>query len=59
MFFRVRGWSDIPRTLVHDKASHMVTLSHHRLNAILAGALAEAGFTNWIGDNHGTTIMNL
>ena len=49
------GWSNIPRTVVHDKASYMVTRSHHRLNAIFAGALAEAGFTSWIGDNHGTT----
>ena len=49
------GWPNIPRTLVHDKASYMATHSHHRLNAIFAGALAEAGFTSWIGDNHGTT----
>ena len=36
-------------------ARSMVTHSHHRLNAVFAGALVEAGFTSWIGDNHGTT----
>ena len=49
------GWKTTPRTIVHDKASYMVTHCHQRLNAIFAGALEESGFTSWIGGNHDTT----
>ena len=50
------GWSNIPRKVVHDKASYMVTAAHDRLNAAFAGALEEAGFTSWVGtDNHAST----
>ena len=30
------GWQTTPRTIVHDKASYMVTHCHQRLNAIFA-----------------------
>ncbi len=43
------GWSDLPRTIVHDKASYMVTASHEQLHVMFAGALAEAGFKSWVG----------
>ena len=49
------AWPNIPRKVVHDKASYMVTATHDRLHAVFAGALQEAGFTSWVGDNHSTT----
>ena len=49
------GWHTIPRTIVHDKASYMVTHCHQRLNAVFAGCLEEAGFTSWIGGSHDPT----
>ena len=49
------GWANTPRTIVHDKASYMVTHCHQRLNAIFAGALEEAGFKSWAGGIHETT----
>ena len=49
------GWSNLPRTVVHDKASYMVTNAHERLNVTFASALEEAGFTSWIGGNHEST----
>ena len=49
------GWANIPRKVVHDKASYMVTAAHERLHAVFAGALQEAGFTSWAGDNHSST----
>ena len=33
----------------------MVTHVHDRLNGAFARALSGAGFTSWIGDNHGDT----
>jgi hypothetical protein len=48
-------WADLPRVVVHDKASYMVTWAHDRLNVVFAGALAEAGFTSWVGGNHAPT----
>jgi hypothetical protein len=45
-------WANIPRTIVHDKASYMVTPSHDRLQVVFCAALQEAGFTSWIGDNN-------
>ena len=51
---RKYGWSDVPRVVVHDKAPHMVTWAHQRLNAIFAGALRDSGFTSWVGDNVST-----
>ena len=43
------GWADVPRVVVHDKASYMVAWSHQRLNAVFADALKGAGFTSWVG----------
>ena len=43
------GWANAPRTVVHDKASYMVTPTHDRLNVSFAGALAEAGMRSWLG----------
>ena len=44
-------WTTIPRVVVHDKASYMVTSLHDRLNVTFAGALEKAGFTSWVGDD--------
>ena len=49
------GWANIPRVIVHDKASYMVTHVHDRLNGAFARALDKAHLTSWIGDNRGTT----
>jgi hypothetical protein len=49
------AWPNLPRTLVHDKASYMVTHVHDRLSGPFARALDDVGLTSWIGDNHGTT----
>ena len=46
------AWPNIPRVVVHDKASYMVTHAHQRLHSVFAGALEEAGFTSWVGGNH-------
>ena len=43
------GWSTIPRVVVHDKASYMVSSTAQRLNPVFGGALAEAGFRSWLG----------
>ena len=45
------GWANIPRTIVHDKASYMVTPHHDRLQVVFSTALQEAGFTSWVGDS--------
>lgn len=44
------GWSDIPRTLVHDKASYMVPPAHDRLQTHFAATLRKAGLRSWVGD---------
>ena len=43
------GWPNIPRVVVHDKASYMVTPHHNRLQHVFASALDDAGFRNWVG----------
>jgi hypothetical protein len=43
------GWSTIPRTLIHDKASYMVSAPAQRLNSVFARGLQEAGFQSWVG----------
>ena len=43
------GWADIPRTLVHDKASYMVTPTHSRLSAAFAAGIKRGGFPSWVG----------
>ena len=52
---REYGWSTTPRTVVHDKASYMVTSSHERLHITFAEALTQAGFKSWIGEPHATS----
>ena len=45
------GWANIPRVVVHDKASYMVTSAHERLHVEFAAALRSAGFTSWVGQD--------
>ena len=40
----------MPRVVVHDKASHMVSPNHNRLHCGFAAALRNAGFRSWVGD---------
>ena len=49
------GWADVPRTIVHDKASYMVTACHETLHVKFAQALASAGFRSWIGTGSAST----
>ena len=48
-------WADLPRVVVHDKASYMVTAAHERLHVSFAGALHDAGFKSWTGDGTDST----
>ena len=38
------GWRTLPRTIVHDKASYMVTSRYDRVQVVFAQALQAAGF---------------
>ena len=49
------AWSNIPRVVVHDKASYMVNSAGEQLNAVFGGALAEAGFRSWVGPQGAST----
>ena len=49
------GWAGLPRVVVHDKASYMVTAQHDRLHVAFAAALTSAGFSSWVGGNHEPT----
>ena len=42
-------WTSVPKKVLHDKASYMVTHAHERLNGTFARALRDAGFTSWVG----------
>ena len=42
-------WPTLPRKVLHDKASYMVTAAHERLNGTFATGLRDAGFTSWVG----------
>ena len=44
------GWTALPRTVVHDKASYMVTSPHSQLNGLFASALHRAGLKSWVGE---------
>jgi hypothetical protein len=44
------GWRTLPRTIVHDKASYMVTSRYDRVQVVFAQALEAAGFKSWLGD---------
>ena len=48
---RTYKWSTLPKKIVHDKASYMVTAFHDRLNATFAKGLRDAGFTSWVGSD--------
>ena len=45
-------WANLPRTIVHDKASYMVTPHHDRLQVAFGSALSETGFTSWVGNSN-------
>ena len=49
------GWSNTPRTVVHDKASYFVTTQHERLHVTFASALQKARLRSWVGDSHAST----
>ena len=49
------GWSNVPRVVVHDKASYMVTSSVQRPQFQFADALRAAGFTSWLGNGAACT----
>ncbi len=46
---RKHGWADLPRTVLHDKASYFVSPAHNRLQINFATALEESGFRSWVG----------
>ena len=48
---RKHGWQNIPRTVVHDKASYMVSPLHNRLVADFARALEHGRFRSWVGSS--------
>ena len=52
---RAYAWPNLPRTVVHDKASYMVTPGHDRVQVTFAGALAAAGFESWAGPASAST----
>ena len=43
------GWADVPRVVVHDKASYMVSPAHGRLQITFAAGLEGGGFRSWAG----------
>ena len=47
---RKYGWADLPRTVVHDKASYFVPPAHNRLQKDLAQTLHRTGFRSWVGE---------
>ena len=52
---RAHSWSNLPRVVVHDKASYMVNTPGEQLNPVFGGALAEAGFRSWVGPQGSST----
>ena len=44
------GWTRVPRTIVHDKASYFVAPKAQRLAAAFATALRAAKLKSWMGD---------
>ena len=44
-------WTNMPRTVVHDKASYMVNSIAEKLNSRFAAALSDAGLRSWAGDS--------
>jgi hypothetical protein len=48
------NWADVPRTVVHDKASYFVTARHERLQIDFAESLRAERFRSWVGGEDGT-----
>ena len=48
-------WSNIPRVILHDKASYFVNNSGHRLNDTFAAGLRAGGFTSWLSSGDGSS----
>lgn len=46
-------WSNIPRVLVHDKASYFVNSKKNCLNDTFAAGLRAGGFTSWVSSGDG------
>ena len=46
-------WSNIPRVLLHDKASYFVNSKQHCLNDTFAAGLRAGGFTSWASPDGG------
>ena len=46
-------WSNIPRVLLHDKASYFVNSQKHCLNDTFAAGLRAGGFTSWVSSGGG------
>ena len=46
-------WSNIPRVLLHDKASYFVNSRKHSLNDTFAAGLRAGGFTSWVSSGAG------
>lgn len=44
------GWNDLPRTLVHDKASYFVDNKNQRLQFHFHNSLKAVGMRSWIGN---------
>ena len=49
-------WSSVPRVVVHDKASYMVSATSQRLNVTFAEALKAGGLRSWVGDIRDSAI---
>ena len=49
------GWTSLPRTIVHDKASYMVNSKKERLNENFGTALRDVGLHSWALDTNGST----
>ncbi len=47
-------WPNLPRTVLHDKASYMVSSAHERVQVTFAKSLQQAGFVSWVGPSSAT-----
>ena len=50
------GWSNLPRVLVHDKASYMVSINTATLNSTFSASVRAAGMRSWLGDAPATWL---
>ena len=44
------GWSNVPRVILHDKASYFIDNRKNKLNPQFAKGLGKGKFTSWVGD---------